>query len=560
MPAGVMNHQCRTGNGSAQPVQRQCTFDPKAMIMHPPNGWTGQTASALQAALRMTNESFAEHLGIAVRTVAGWHQKPTLRPKSEMQRILDATLDQATQAVRDRFAALLAELAVATVEPATPPPAEPDPIAALDAEADVRAALDWLDRQAGWPPGTNHREVETRIATTDPAHLRNRRDRRITIGRAAVADALATYYGAAPPPHGLYAATYGSQPELVTSVLTHPDWLDLACPLHNAAETLTVVSTATADLDPIDSEAAGHAAQRLAEVLAVGGRMVDLPLYRLLTAQPAPGALAGTFGLSHFLRYALTLDLLEGELLDALARQAPTVSGALPLRDRYLPDQRSVLDLPGRLCAGGALSLLAIARPPGPGRPRPDYLILVQERSGAVLNAARRLAVIPKGFHQPMADIRGDAHLAATIRREIEEELFGREDIDSTLGNQLAADPMHPSRLSEPLRWLDQDPVRLRMECVAFGLNLVSGNYEFACLTVIEDDDFWPRFGGLVTANWEASALRQFSTRDPDLIGHLVRDNAWSNEGLFALLQGLRRLQQTDNGRVTLPPITWGIR
>jgi hypothetical protein len=51
--------------------------------------WTGRTACALQAALRLSNESFAEHLGIAVRTVAAWHQKPTLKPKSEMQQLLD---------------------------------------------------------------------------------------------------------------------------------------------------------------------------------------------------------------------------------------------------------------------------------------------------------------------------------------------------------------------------------------------------------------------------------------------------------------------------------------
>ena len=52
-------------------------------------GWTGRAACALQAALRMSNEAFAEHLGIAVRTVAGWHQKPGLRPRPEMQQVLD---------------------------------------------------------------------------------------------------------------------------------------------------------------------------------------------------------------------------------------------------------------------------------------------------------------------------------------------------------------------------------------------------------------------------------------------------------------------------------------
>ncbi len=37
-------------------------------------GWTGRAACDLQAALRMSNESFAEHLGIGERTVAAWHQ------------------------------------------------------------------------------------------------------------------------------------------------------------------------------------------------------------------------------------------------------------------------------------------------------------------------------------------------------------------------------------------------------------------------------------------------------------------------------------------------------
>src|SRR5918997_2341730 len=65
--------------------------------------WTGRTACALQAALRLSNESFAEHLGIAVRTVAAWHQKPTLKPKSEMQQLLDTALEQASPAVKTRF-------------------------------------------------------------------------------------------------------------------------------------------------------------------------------------------------------------------------------------------------------------------------------------------------------------------------------------------------------------------------------------------------------------------------------------------------------------------------
>lgn len=176
------------------------------------------------------------------------------------------------------------------------------------------------------------------------------------------------------------------------------------------------------------------------------------------------------------------------------------------------------------------------------------------------MNAARQLAVIPKGFHQPLADYRTDARIGMTLRRELEEELFGRDDIDNTAQDQRAADPMHPSRLSEPMRWLSETPDRLRVECTGFGLNLVSGNFEFAGLIVIEDEEFWARFGGSIEANWESSAIRQYSSLDQELLTELIGDVAWSNEGLFALVQGLRRLRQIGGDRVDLPEIEWEMR
>ena len=236
-------------------------------------------------------------------------------------------------------------------------------------------------------------------------------------------------------------------------------------------------------------------------------------------------------------------------------------SGSLadvPIRDNYLPDLASVLDLRGRLCAGGALALCAIARPASRLRGPADYMLLIQERSGSVVNAARRLAVIPKGFHQPMTDIRADAQLGATLRREMEEELFGRDDIDNTVTTTgRRADPMHPSRLSEPMRWLDAHPESFRMECTGFGLNLVSGNYEFAALLVIDDEQFWTRYGGMIEANWETAGLRQFSSLDRDLLTHLAHDGAWSNEGLFAYLTGLHRLNQLHPDRTNTPTINY---
>jgi hypothetical protein len=339
-------------------------------------------------------------------------------------------------------------------------------------------------------------------------------------------------------------------------VLTCPEWLDLACPLLGAQDQIILADDAPSRDLILDQQAADHATRRLVETLALNTRLVNMPLYRLLNAAVSKSHIGGAVNVVSFVEYALTMDLLEGELTDAISADFSVRPGVLPLRDRYLPDATSVLDMSSRLCAGGVLALCAIARPASP-RTAADYLLIVQERSGHVLNAARKLAVIPKGFHQPLMDIRGDTALGFTLQREIEEELFGRNDIDNTVTDPRCADPMHPSRLSEPMRWLTGVPGALRMECTGFGLNLVSGNYEFASLIVIDDEEFWAKYGGQIEANWESSSLRRYSSLDSSLLTALITDVAWSNEGLFALLQGLRRLFQIGGHRVRLPTIDW---
>ena len=111
------------------------------------------------------------------------------------------------------------------------------------------------------------------------------------------------------------------------------------------------------------------------------------------------------------------------------------------------------------------------------------------------------------------------------------------------------------------MRWLlAEEPGALRMECTGFGLNLVSGNFEFGCLAVIDSDEFWGRFGGHIEANWESSALRQYSSLDGFSLAELAADDGWSNEGLFALAQGIRRLRQAGGDRVDTPAVEWEIQ
>jgi transcriptional regulator with XRE-family HTH domain len=421
--------------------------------------------------------------------------------------------------------------------------------------ADVGMACDWLDQHAGWLPGTSRRKVVSRLGVLDERALHDRNGRRAKANRSDLAHALAGYYDdRCIQGFGAYGARCDGR-DVVTSIVTRTEWLDLACPLTFGQDRLTLVSSAPSDLIEIDGLAAQHAVRRLVEVFALDVRLTDAPIYRLFGFDAEEGSIGGMVGLASFVEYALTMDLLEGELLDAIVDGVAPCPGSLPLRDRYLPDLGALLDMPGRLCAGGVLALCAIARPADPYRGGTDYVLLVQERSGHVLNAAGQLAVIPKGFHKPLADYRVDAQVGSTLRRDMEKELFGRNDVDSTVSPHIAAAPMHPSRLSEPMRWLTTVPAALRMECTGFGLNLVSGNYEFASLVVIEDEKFWDRYGGHIEANWESSGLRLYSSLDRELLTELTQDERWSNEGLFALLLGLRRLRELGGKRVNLPDI-----
>jgi len=72
--------------------------------------WSGHEARALRAALRMTIRAFAEHLGVAARTVSKWEQfgaAITLLPDS--QAILDTALGRAEDEAKLRFELLLSD-------------------------------------------------------------------------------------------------------------------------------------------------------------------------------------------------------------------------------------------------------------------------------------------------------------------------------------------------------------------------------------------------------------------------------------------------------------------
>lgn len=69
--------------------------------------WTGRSACLLQQAMRLTNEAFAERLGISERTISRWHASPGMVHRTEVQQILDIAYEEAGETVQRRFALLL---------------------------------------------------------------------------------------------------------------------------------------------------------------------------------------------------------------------------------------------------------------------------------------------------------------------------------------------------------------------------------------------------------------------------------------------------------------------
>lgn len=69
--------------------------------------WTGRHAHALRAALRLSGEAFAEHLGVSPRTVNKWRKRPEMIPSPPLQEALDTSLARATAECQVRFAAKL---------------------------------------------------------------------------------------------------------------------------------------------------------------------------------------------------------------------------------------------------------------------------------------------------------------------------------------------------------------------------------------------------------------------------------------------------------------------
>jgi transcriptional regulator with XRE-family HTH domain len=353
------------------------------------------------------------------------------------------------------------------------------------------------------------------------------------------------------------------------ALATRPAWSGLSVPLaglggSSLQEDCRLSATVSPDR-PID-DFRSSALRFLCEIEAKSLEIYDSPIFRLRQLDLCRGRLSATFSTDSFLHYRLSTGLLADEVTGALAQTRSThdllaaSNKHMPLRAQVLPHGGALADFDNRVCSGGVLTLLAIARP----KPHNDFVVLAQRRSAAVSDSPGLLSVIPKAFHQPSVlphsqALASEVAPSATMYRELFEEVLGGREVE------LADRDLRPMWFvdkSKPLRWLRERPDSYQALCVGLGINLLSGNYEIGTLLVIHDPKFWRAFEQVLRPNWEVAHLIRCSTlpapsASPQrgLSGLIRASDEWTSEGLMVLVEGLAYLKRQFPERVSLPAI-----
>jgi 8-oxo-dGTP diphosphatase len=125
--------------------------------------WTGRHATALQAALRMSQDEMAGQLGVAKRTIASWHERPEVVIRPELQRALDTAYERAPDAAKLRFARQIKANDAAEIEAAGRAVALTVAIAVVVTDPDVLTAS---SSQAPRPPSSPYAKPWPRPAST----------------------------------------------------------------------------------------------------------------------------------------------------------------------------------------------------------------------------------------------------------------------------------------------------------------------------------------------------------------------------------------------------------
>jgi hypothetical protein len=354
---------------------------------------------------------------------------------------------------------------------------------------------------------------------------------------------------------GLYRCKFAVDDEVISAdIVSEKSWLGVKLPLENEQNHYRLVSNKLERMNISEIEAAKL-------LLAFERRNVKIynePIFSLQEIHLG-SKLSVSFSLAHYFDYKFKFGLLEDELVQALVDSELSLANAINKRDRefqlrneILPDANAVAEFSKRICAGGANILLAFRRP----APYDDFIFLIKKRSQQVSSGRGVLGLVPTGCHQPItvATASQEVSLTSTIYREIFEELFGGDEVN-TEKNHLAPDWYmdYPQ-----LDWFRKNKNQFVLEVTSFGLNLLEGTYEFGILFAIEDPSYWSQFGRTIVTNFEVLDYETppISTRiDSARLATILRNPMTADVSVFSLAHGLHRLKDLHPSRVKLPRI-----
>lgn len=280
----------------------------------------------------------------------------------------------------------------------------------------------------------------------------------------------------------------------------------------------------------------------------------DQAIFRLLSDPFSGERPRLSFSIDRYENYQFTSALLEQELIDCLIsnkNDIPTILRArdisLPMRNALIPTKDSFKNFSERLSTGGVACVVALAR----GEPDNDYCIPLQERSQAVAEGRGVFTGSIQAWHQPTVEddeYRNEVKLYWTVLREMYEEVYQGEEIIKP--NKYIR---HDWYLKEcpGVAYVHEKPENITFEFLGIGMNAMLGTYDCAILLAIHDTSYWESYSYLIKPNWEANRGIFLSTKDVIPSLNRIFKSGWFDQGMFGLSQGLLRLRELDEKRVT---------
>ena len=266
--------------------------------------------------------------------------------------------------------------------------------------------------------------------------------------------------------------------------------------------------------------------------------------FRLLEAAISGDELAITFGPTYFFDYLKSTGALDVELYDAITNHSPRKT---PIRNMYMPTTAAMREARSRICLGGVNVVLAM-------KVKDKFNVILQVRSGEVADSRGEIAVIPKGFHQPLMEEfpYQSMDFRNSIYRELAEECFGHD----LKQNETYIDAYEYFKnckgVSEVIEGLETQDPNYSLHLTRFGFNSITGNYALNALLVIQAPHYYIENIQNIRKNFETKSFIQCDVTDSSILAHYLNDKRWNDDSIVAFCDALEVLR--DRYKVPITP------